>query len=198
MQSALLSTILLLPLALAQEAPFPIAFSHFPPAAGTSISDEVQSYIATMILAPGFSSFTSECSSVVATMAPALANTVIDLGCDPEILGGLFFLETETPGWYNALPTNLQSYVSSIAAHEASIYGDFAGGQQAQTSSGGAAQTSSGTNTAIVIPNITNAPSPSAAATGKSSGSESGSGDLKIVVVTGAAFAAVVLGMLAL
>ena len=98
----------LLPLAAAQ-APFPgIATRSLNDAQSSKLVSQISSYVASVIEQPAYTSAVAELEEVGREDNP------IDLAL-------AFVTATATPAWYSDLPSDLQSYVSSIAAAEATF-----------------------------------------------------------------------------
>jgi hypothetical protein len=115
----------LLPLAYAQ-TPFPIAFKTVNPAQSSSISSLASSYIISVEQQPAFTTFSSYMAAATGLSQDEL-NAFIEADNNPILLANEFFTATATPVWYTEIPSNLQSYVSSIANSEASIIAQVAG-----------------------------------------------------------------------
>ncbi len=115
----------LLPLAYAQ-TPFPIAFKTGNAAQASSASSLASSYALSVEQQPAFTTF-------AASMAQATGLTENEQVAfnnadnNPILLANAFFTATATPAWYTEVPSNLQSYVSSIANAEASIVAQVLG-----------------------------------------------------------------------
>jgi hypothetical protein len=109
----------LLPLAYAQ-TPFPIAFKSANSAQISSISSLVSSYLVSVVQQPAFTTF--EAYMATATGLSQDEQDAFDEADDnPILLADEFFSATATPAWYTQIPSDLQSYVSSIANSEASL-----------------------------------------------------------------------------
>ena len=111
--------LLFVPLVSAQ-APFPVVATALGnPSQIATISSLAADYDASVRGAPAWTSFFSECSTLVVP-AP-IATFFAEENCDAVLLAVNFVTATATPDWYSALPSDGQSYVSSIAQAEATI-----------------------------------------------------------------------------
>jgi hypothetical protein len=120
---ASLALVPLLPFALAQ-APFPIGTkTDFPSSVATKISSDFSSYFSSVHAESAWSSLVP----VMQTATGLPDDQYRSAAGDPAGLGYMFFTATATPTWYPALPSNLQSFVSSVAAAQASIVNQDAG-----------------------------------------------------------------------
>ncbi|MCJ1392940.1 hypothetical protein MMC18_005812 [Xylographa bjoerkii] len=109
---------LVLPLASAQ-TPFPIAGSLIPVTMTATLIAQESSYASSVAAQPSYTSFANSICS--ATVDEAAATFFAEASCDPFNLANAFFTATATPAWYTQLPSNVQSYVSSLANAEATI-----------------------------------------------------------------------------
>jgi len=109
----------LLPLAYAQ-TPFPIAFKTANSAQLSTISSSVSSYISSVVQQPAYTTFSAYMATAT-DLSPDEQDAFNEADYDPVLLAEEFFTATATPVWYTEIPSNLQSYVSSIANSEASI-----------------------------------------------------------------------------
>ena len=110
----------LLSLAYAQ-TPFPCAFQTATNAAEISaISSLETSYVESLVKQPAYTSF-SEYMATATSLSEDELNAYGRALNNPILLGIEFFTATATPAWYTEIPSDLQSYVSSVANAEASI-----------------------------------------------------------------------------
>ena len=114
------SLIFVLSLAYAQ-TPFPIAFQPVTNVAQvSSLSSLDTSYVESLQMQPAFTSF-SEYMATATSLSEDELNAFGSALNNPILLGIGFFTATATPAWYTEIPSDLQSYVSSVANEEASI-----------------------------------------------------------------------------
>jgi hypothetical protein len=115
----------LLPLAYAQ-TPFPIAFKTVNSAQASSISSLASSYAKSAEQQPPFTTL-AEYMATATDLSQDELDAFNNADNNPIFLGGDFLTATATPVWYTQIPSNLQSYVSSVANSEASIIAQVVG-----------------------------------------------------------------------
>jgi hypothetical protein len=109
----------LLPLAYAQ-TPFPIAFESVNSAKASSYSSLISSYAGSLENQPAFTTFAYYMATATG-LPPDEQDAFNEASTNPAGLALEFFTATATPAWYTEIPSDLQSYVSSVANGYASL-----------------------------------------------------------------------------
>ncbi|MCJ1328042.1 hypothetical protein MMC10_004717 [Thelotrema lepadinum] len=117
----------LAPLAAAQSYLFPIVTKTVASAVISQINSDVASYSTSVAGSPAYTSAVLELEQQCDCDDPD----------DPLALAGVLLTATATPSWYTELPGDLQTFVHSVAAAEASIAQKDSGAGSIRPTAGG-------------------------------------------------------------